>query len=78
MAFDLLVSNRPQTAPAQRAMGRARLAVRREGGESRFSTLRARDSITYEGRVEHRFRQVGAQTCVVLLVHTASGRRRGG
>jgi transcriptional regulator with XRE-family HTH domain len=50
----------------------------REGGESRFSTLRARDSITYEGQVEHRFRQVGAQTCVVLLVHTASGRRGGG
>lgn len=42
----------------------------REEGVSRFSTLRARDTITYAGRVEHRFRQVGEETCVVLLVHT--------
>jgi transcriptional regulator with XRE-family HTH domain len=42
----------------------------REDGTSRFSTLQARDSITYPGRVEHRFRQVGSQTCVFVLVHS--------
>jgi len=44
----------------------------REHGTSRFSTLQARDSITYPGRVEHRFRQVGPQTCVVVLVHSGA------
>jgi transcriptional regulator with XRE-family HTH domain len=44
----------------------------REDGASRFSTLQARDSITYPGRVEHRFRQVGPQTCVVVLVHSGA------
>jgi transcriptional regulator with XRE-family HTH domain len=44
----------------------------REGGTSRFSTLQARDSIAYAGRVEHRFRQVGLHTCVVLLVHSGT------
>jgi transcriptional regulator with XRE-family HTH domain len=44
----------------------------REDGESRFSTLHARDSITYPGRVEHRFRQVGPDTCVVVLVHSGA------
>lgn len=44
----------------------------REDGTSRFSTLHARDSITYPGRVEHRFRQVGPQTCVVVLVHSGA------
>jgi transcriptional regulator with XRE-family HTH domain len=42
----------------------------REHGTSRFTTLNARDSITYPGRVDHRFRQVGPETCVVVLVHT--------
>jgi transcriptional regulator with XRE-family HTH domain len=42
----------------------------REDGASRLSTLQARDSITYAGRVEHRFRQVGPEVCVVLLVHS--------
>jgi transcriptional regulator with XRE-family HTH domain len=44
----------------------------REEGTSRFSTLHARDSITYPGRVDHRFRQVGPQTCVVVLVHSGA------
>jgi transcriptional regulator with XRE-family HTH domain len=44
----------------------------REEGASRFSTLHARDSITYPGRVDHRFRQVGPQTCVVVLVHSGA------
>jgi transcriptional regulator with XRE-family HTH domain len=44
----------------------------REDGTSRFSTLQARDSITYLGRVEHRFRQVGPQTCVFVLVHSGA------
>jgi transcriptional regulator with XRE-family HTH domain len=42
----------------------------REDGTSRLSTLQARDSITYAGRVEHRFRQAGPEVCVVLLVHS--------
>ena len=44
----------------------------REDGTSRLSTLQARDSITYAGRVEHRFRQVGPQTCVFVLVHSGA------
>lgn len=44
----------------------------REDGTSRFSTLHARDSITYPGQVDHRFRQVGPQTCVVVLVHSGA------
>lgn len=44
----------------------------REHGESRIATLRARGTITYPGRVEHRFRQVGPVTCVVLLVHSVA------
>jgi transcriptional regulator with XRE-family HTH domain len=43
----------------------------REDGLSRLSTLRARDSVEYAGRVEHRFRQVGPEECVVLVVHSA-------
>jgi transcriptional regulator with XRE-family HTH domain len=44
----------------------------RENGTSRFSTLHTRDSITYPGRVDHRFRQVGPETCVVVLVHSGA------
>jgi transcriptional regulator with XRE-family HTH domain len=44
----------------------------REEGASRLNTLHARDSITYAGRVEHRFRQVGLETCVVILVHSGA------
>jgi transcriptional regulator with XRE-family HTH domain len=44
----------------------------REDGISRFSTLHARDSITYGGRVDHRFRQVGPETCVFVLVHSGT------
>jgi transcriptional regulator with XRE-family HTH domain len=42
----------------------------REDGRSRLATLQARDSIGYAGRVEHRFRQVGPEECVVLVVHS--------
>ena len=42
----------------------------REHGRSRFSTLDARDTMAYEGSVEHRFRQVGDVPCVVLVVHS--------
>ncbi len=44
----------------------------REHGRSRLSTLRARDSVGYTGRVEHRFRQVGPEECVVLVVHSGA------
>jgi transcriptional regulator with XRE-family HTH domain len=44
----------------------------REDATSRFSTLQARDSITYPGHVDHRFRQVGPETCVVVLVHSGA------
>lgn len=44
----------------------------REAGVSRFSTLHARDSITYPGMVDHRFRQVGPETCVLVLVHSGA------
>jgi transcriptional regulator with XRE-family HTH domain len=44
----------------------------REDGTSRFSTLQARDSITYAGHVDHRFRQVGTETCIVVLVHSGA------
>ena len=45
----------------------------REDGQSRLSTLQARDSIGYAGRVEHRFRQVGPEECVVVVVHSGVG-----
>jgi transcriptional regulator with XRE-family HTH domain len=44
----------------------------REHDSSRFTTLEARETITYPGHVEHRFRQVGPVTCVVLLVHSGA------
>lgn len=42
----------------------------RERSGSRLVTLGARDTISYSGRVEHRFRRRGAEPCVVLLVHS--------
>jgi len=44
----------------------------REDGASRFATLGARDTLTYAGAVEHRFRQVGDPTAIVLVVHTGA------
>jgi transcriptional regulator with XRE-family HTH domain len=44
----------------------------REDGVSRFATLGARDTLTYAGAVEHRFRQLGDVTSVVLVVHTGA------
>ena len=35
-------------------------------------TLRSRDSFGYPGRAEHRFRQVGPEECVVLVVHSGA------
>jgi hypothetical protein len=59
-----------QQALLGRAAGQPPGEAVREDGTSRLSTLQARDSITYAGRVEHRFRQVGQEVCVVLLVHS--------
>lgn len=42
----------------------------REPSGSRLVTLGTRDTISYSGRVEHRFRRCGAEPCVVLLVHS--------
>ncbi|HYE45774.1 MAG TPA: urease accessory protein UreD [Caulobacter sp.] len=39
MAFDVPAPDRPQAPPAQRAMGRARLAVRQAGGATRLARL---------------------------------------
>lgn len=44
----------------------------REDGAGRLVTLAARDSLHYPGTVEHRFRQLGDTTCVVLVVHTGA------
>jgi transcriptional regulator with XRE-family HTH domain len=44
----------------------------REDGVSRFATLGTRDSMTYAGSVEHRFRQLGDVLSVVLVVHTGA------
>jgi transcriptional regulator with XRE-family HTH domain len=44
----------------------------REAGTSRFATLGARDTLTYDGAVEHRFRQLGDVTSIVLVVHTGA------
>jgi transcriptional regulator with XRE-family HTH domain len=53
------------------ARGRVEVELR-EDGTSRFATLGARDTLTYDGAVEHRFRQVGEETSVVLVVHTGA------
>lgn len=42
----------------------------RTGGTSRLETLTCRDTLSYAGTVPHRFRRVGEETCVVLVVHT--------
>ncbi|GAA1313341.1 helix-turn-helix domain-containing protein [Pseudonocardia xinjiangensis] len=52
-------------------VARGRIEVElREAGSSRTATLEARDTISYAGLVEHRFRQVGPDPCVVLVVHS--------
>ncbi len=38
----------------------------------RLVTLGARDSLTYDGTTPHRFRRVGDDECVVLVVHTGA------
>jgi transcriptional regulator with XRE-family HTH domain len=40
-----------------------------EQAESSLKTLNARDSVSYPGGVQHRFRRAGAEPCVVLMVH---------
>jgi transcriptional regulator with XRE-family HTH domain len=42
----------------------------REDGVSRFAVLGPRDTLAYSGAVEHRFRQVGEVTSIVLVVHS--------
>jgi transcriptional regulator with XRE-family HTH domain len=44
----------------------------REAGESRLATLGPRDTLTYAGTVEHRFRQLGDPISIVLVVHTGA------
>ncbi len=44
----------------------------REHGVSTCSVLRARESVGYAGTVEHRFRQVGPEECVVLVIHSGA------
>jgi transcriptional regulator with XRE-family HTH domain len=53
------------------AHGRIEVELR-EDGASRFAQLGPRDTLAYAGSVEHRFRQVGETTCVVLVVHTGA------
>jgi transcriptional regulator with XRE-family HTH domain len=42
-----------------------------EHGVGSRAVLRARESMGYAGTVEHRFRQVGPEECVVLVIHSA-------
>jgi transcriptional regulator with XRE-family HTH domain len=44
----------------------------REHGESMVRILRPRDCVGYAGTVEHRFRQVGPEECVVVVVHSGA------
>lgn len=44
----------------------------RAGDRTTLTTLRTRGSIGYPGGTEHRFRQVGAATAVVLAVHAGT------
>lgn len=44
----------------------------REHGVSTVSVLRARESAGYAGSVDHRFRQVGPEECVVLVIHSGA------
>ncbi|MCO1660396.1 helix-turn-helix domain-containing protein [Pseudonocardia humida] len=53
------------------AHGRIEVELR-EDGVSRLAELGPRDSLGYAGSVEHRFRRLGAATCVVLVVHTGA------
>lgn len=45
----------------------------RSAGRSTLTTLDACGSISYDGAVEHRFRQIGTVTSVVLLIHSGGG-----
>lgn len=42
----------------------------REHDEATLSVLRPRESVGYAGTVDHRFRQVGPEECVVLVIHS--------
>ncbi|MCU1662134.1 MAG: hypothetical protein QOI36_4373 [Pseudonocardiales bacterium] len=54
-------------------VARGRIEVElREADDSRFATLEARDTIAYAGLVEHRFRQVGPEPCIVLVIHSGA------
>jgi transcriptional regulator with XRE-family HTH domain len=53
------------------AHGRIEVELR-EDGASRFAELGPRDSLTYAGSTEHRFRRCGEAACVVLVVHTGA------
>lgn len=49
--------------------GTIEVDVRHEAAEMSLTTLRPRGTLGYPGGVEHRFRQVGPSTAVVLAVH---------
>src|ERR1700754_677496 len=51
------------------ASGRIEVELR-ESGHARTATLDARDTIAYAGLVEHRFRRLGTEPCVVLVIHS--------
>ncbi|WP_433283738.1 helix-turn-helix domain-containing protein [Pseudonocardia sp. CA-142604] len=52
-------------------VARGRIEVElREPGHGRTATLEARDTIAYAGLVEHRFRRLGPEPCVVLVIHS--------
>jgi transcriptional regulator with XRE-family HTH domain len=54
-------------------VARGRIEVElREDGASRFAALGPRDTLSYAGAVEHRFRQLGDPTSIVLVVHTGA------
>jgi len=52
-------------------VARGRIEVElREDGVSRLAVLDRRDTLTYSGAAEHRFRQLGDVTSIVLVVHS--------
>ncbi|MGC5616919.1 helix-turn-helix domain-containing protein [Georgenia sp. Z1491] len=55
------------------AAGTVELELVDPDGTHRLVTLDARDTVSYGGGVPHRFRQVGAPTAVVLVVHAHDG-----
>ena len=53
------------------AQGTVELELR-EDGQSALTRLGPRESIGYSGRVPHRFRRVGEEPCVMVMVHSGA------